>query len=271
MDDKLIIFKESEIYFVSGDGPNDLGTGGGFTEPQMLSNDLGCSNKKSIILTPNGLMFKSNKGFYLLDRALQLHYIGADVEKYNNLEITSSVSVDDKNQIRFTHKEGNALVYDYYFNQWSTFTNYDAEDAVNWQNKYTLIKGNGKICVEKSNTYTDDGVGYSLKITTGWMSFATVQGLQFIYKIMLLGDFKSAHDLLVKVAYDYVESFHNDDKKTFQGKAPYQYDVRLRKRKCEAIKLSIEDTSIIGESYNLSNISIEVGQKRGTYKTNSRK
>ena len=63
--DKLIIFTETHIYFVYGEGPNDIGVGG-FSEPVLFSDALGCSNPQSVATTPAGVVFQaSDDGLYL--------------------------------------------------------------------------------------------------------------------------------------------------------------------------------------------------------------
>jgi len=52
------------------------------TEPSLIPTDTGTINPRSIVLTPMGIMYQSEKGIYLLDRSLQVSYIGADVEAY---------------------------------------------------------------------------------------------------------------------------------------------------------------------------------------------
>lgn len=64
---------------------------------------------------PLGIMYKSNKGIYLLNRSLQVDYIGSPVEDYNSQNITSADLIQDKNRRRFLTSSGVTLVYDYYF------------------------------------------------------------------------------------------------------------------------------------------------------------
>ena len=102
MDEKLVIFKESAIFYLSGDGPNNLGQQDTFIKPELVSSDIGCININSVVLTPDGLMFKSKKGIYLLSRSMQLAYIGANVEAFNDLKVSSAIVVPEENQVRFT-------------------------------------------------------------------------------------------------------------------------------------------------------------------------
>ena len=101
MDDKLIIFKNNSIYFMAGDGPNNLGQQDTFSQPQLISSDVGCENKNSIVLSPQGLFFKSNKGIFRLSRSLGLSYIGAPIEDFNDLTIKKADLLAKKNEVRF--------------------------------------------------------------------------------------------------------------------------------------------------------------------------
>ena len=109
MDEKLVIFEDDRIFYLTGSGPNATGQQNNFSDPQLVTSDVGCSNTRSIVQTPKGLMFMSNKGIYLLDRGLSTHYIGAPVEAYNSLTITSAILIQDENQVRFTASDGGSV------------------------------------------------------------------------------------------------------------------------------------------------------------------
>ena len=48
MSGNLVIFKDSAIYILSGDGPNDEGGGDSFPDPQLITQSVGCTNPNSI-------------------------------------------------------------------------------------------------------------------------------------------------------------------------------------------------------------------------------
>jgi len=290
MDDKLIIFKENSIYFLSGDGPNNLGEQDTFIEPELVSSEIGCNNSFSVVLTPLGIFFSSNKGIYLLSRSLGLQYIGAPVEDFNNLTITSSVMVADKNQIRFTTSDGDCLVFNYHQNKWATFSNHKALSAVSVDNVYYYLRPDNLLYKENSS-FEDNGTSIKLKLESGWLSFAGVQNFQRVYKMLLLGSFKSDHKIRIKVAYDYVEAWTQEQtidvsdfidnsaygsSTTYGSDATYAtqnlYQIRLdfARQKCQSIKISIEDIqSSTGESLELSNALFVVGTKATEAKVNS--
>lgn len=83
MDDKLIIFKQNAIYYINGSGPDNTGANNQYSQPIFVTSTVGCPNQNSIVFMPQGLMFESDKGIWLLDRSLGTSYIGADVEEFN--------------------------------------------------------------------------------------------------------------------------------------------------------------------------------------------
>ena len=74
MDDKLIIFKKDAIYYITGTGPDNTGANGTFSDATFITSTVGCANPSSIVLMPNGIMFQSDKGIWLLDRQLGTTY-----------------------------------------------------------------------------------------------------------------------------------------------------------------------------------------------------
>lgn len=290
MDDKLIIFKDDACFFLSGEGPNNLGEQDTFIIPQLVSSEIGCIDPNSVVLTPAGLMFKSKKGVYLLTRGLGLDYIGSNVEAYNDEEITSAVVVADDNQVRFTTRNGPCLVYNYFTQQWATFTNYRAVSAILLNSEYHFLDKNQNLLKETPDSYTDNGSPVNMAVETSWINFAGVQGFQRVYRLLLLGEFKSPHKLRIRVAYDFNESYVQEkivdtadflEYNLYGTDSPYgtgtpyggdgnvhQLRVDLKRQKCQSIKIKIEEIqeSTLGEGLSLSNIAFEVGAKSGLNK-----
>jgi hypothetical protein len=80
MDDKLAIFKAHQIFFLSGDGPNDDGGGNSFSSVQPIPTDLGCVDPRGVRATPEGVYFMSTAGLRILSRNLSIEYAGAAIE-----------------------------------------------------------------------------------------------------------------------------------------------------------------------------------------------
>lgn len=292
MDEKIIIFKRDLIMLAAGDGPNDVGQQDSLSSTQLVTTDVGCENPRSVVYMPLGLMFKSTKGIYLLDRSLQAQYIGAPVEAYNDLEITSSQLVPDTNQVRFTTAEGRTLVYDYLINQWYTFTNVKAVDSAIFEKKFTYINSTGTVFQESPGTYLDGSSPIKIKIVTSWLQFAGIQGFQRIYQTLILGEYKSLNKLQVSVAYDfnpnatqtvtadatilqpttYGEDSPYGSGTPYGGNYPlYQFRIDMARQKCQAFQLILEEVPQIpyGEGLSLSAFTSLAGVKKGLYKVPS--
>ena len=286
LDDKLIIFKAGTIFAMNGDGPLPTGAQNTFSLPQLVSSDVGCVDPYSVVRTRVGLMFKSSKGIYLLDRSLQVSYVGAEVERWNDLTITAATVVEDQNQVRFTTSEGRCLVYDLYFQQWYTFTNIRAIDCKTWQGKFVFLQSSAEIWRENQSSYIDVDVPVISKYVLALLQFAQVQGFQRIYKINILGENRGTHGLKIEIGYDFREFYEErfliepDDvlvgevwgEDSVWGEAGtiwggeldgvYQFQIRPRQQRCQALRLKIEDYFGSGTGsagFALSNVAAEMG------------
>ena len=215
-----IIFKANTIFQFTGSGPNANGTSGSFTDATVIVEDTGCTNTNSIIRIPasqtnaGGLMYQSDKGIWLLDTQYLNHYIGAQVEQYNNYHITSAELLPVDNQVIFTTLEGTCLIYNYYFNTWNTWSYLPAIDSCIWQGQLALLQSDGTVLVQQENYYLDpvrpsqkNGMASSKPIVRTvqlpWLAFAGLQGYQSVRYAIILGKYKSPHTLNMTVSYDY--------------------------------------------------------------------
>lgn len=297
MDGRLFIFKERSVLYLTGSGPSRANTQNDFSSPQLVTTDVGCTYPKSIVLTPEGIMFMSDKGLYLLNRKLQVSYIGSSVERFNARIITSAILLEKVNEIRFGTLEGEILVFNYYSRAWSWFTNLPSVSACIWKGKYTLLLSDGRIFSESSThkKIVQGGVSSAIlqKISSPWVIVDKKQGWEKVYQALLLGDFKSDHQVKVSFYYDYEK--YASDIYTIDPLASSQYNLVTRptnseiesgaktdgvyqiaidmvRKNCQAFRMEIEDiplniSSNTGEGFALSNISVTFGAKKGPSKT----
>lgn len=267
-DDKIVFFKKTVPFFSVGDGANDLGLSATLSPPQIVASDVGCAFPKSIILNmPMGIMFKSEKGIYLLDRSLQAHYIGKEVEAYNAETVTSAVLDQKKSQIRFLVSSGVALVYDYIYAQWSTFTNHLGLAADIWQANYTYCRNDGDIYNETPGAYVDKTAAIILKVGTAWIKLTDIQNYQRVTKLFVVGEYKSPHLLNGLLYFDYQTSplanfqFNPQLALGMNGDDDvYQFRYFMKHQRCESFRLVLSDdfTGVSpGEGYSLTQLSIE--------------
>lgn len=292
LDDKIVFFKKYDIFAIRGDGPLDTGLQNDFAKPEAMAFDVGAIDQRSIVEMPLGVMFKSEKGIYLLNKGLTLNYVGSDVQDFNDLTVSSACLVADKNEVRFTTSDGDCLVYNYHLGQWATSTNFKAYDSLYLDNVFYFVNKSADQIYKEDSTFGDFGSGIRMVIETGWLSLDVLQSYVRLYKLLILGDFKSAHTLKIKVAYDYepywsqevdvvssniVESGTYGSGATYgsdsyyggsTSTSTYQIRVDAKKQKCQSFRLRIEDaqSSTIGEGWALGGLTLEVGQKRGAFK-----
>lgn len=290
MDDKLIIFKKDAIYYLTGTGPDNTGANNDFSDPVFITSTVGCANQHSIVFMPQGLMFQSDKGIWLLGRDLSTTYIGAPVENFNSYLVQSSVNVPATNQVRFTLSNGTMLMYDYFFGLWGTFVGVPAISSTIFQGLHTYINSSGQVFQEQPGTYLDGSNPVLMSFTTGWLSFAGLQGFQRAYWFNFVGTYLSPHTLTVKVAYDFslgtpqatpvipdnFNPVYGADPNygsavTFGGNTPLEeWEVYFEKQKCQNFQIAIDESFdsskgvVAGAGLTLSGLNFIYGAK-GNY------
>jgi hypothetical protein len=295
MDEKLILFKRSQLFVVVGDGPSANGLQNDYSDPHQIPSDVGCISPRSLVLTPDGLMFQSEKGIYLLDRSLAVQYVGDDVDAYRSSLVTAARLLSDTHEVRFTLDNGIALVWNYLARQWSVSPSIDAADATIFQGRFTYLRPSGLVLQETPGTYTDDGSLVRVKAKTAWFSFAGLQGFQRVYRLLLLGEYKGPHKITISIAYDFNpepaqvvtvdaedllgtplygadEAFGSGS--PFGGEHPtYCFRLHLARQKCSAVQVMIEESQSppYGEGLGLSALAFEVGGKKGGWKRSAQR
>jgi hypothetical protein len=169
LDDKLIIFKQDQILYTYGSGPDNGGKNGAFAPFVKIASDVGCTEPASVCVIPDGVVFRSRRGIELLNRSLQVQYIGGNVEPLvqTNGPMSSVVVMPNFTELRFipsqatvtstyqgvtATKPTSVLVYDYAGKRWSTYSNMAAVQAVNINNDYWWISADGSL-VNKENRH----------------------------------------------------------------------------------------------------------------------
>lgn len=291
LDDKLIIFKENALGYINGVGPDNTGANSQYSEFVLITSVVGCTNQNSIVFMPNGLMFQSNKGIWLLGRDLSTTYIGAPVEDYTlSSSVLSALNIPATNQVRFTMDSGITLMYDYFFNQWGTFTGIPAVSSVTYQDLQTYVNSRGQVFQETPGRYLDNSAPVLMSFTTSWMNLAGLQGYERFYTLNLLGQYLSPFKLNVQFAYDYNPSiihqatvFPVTPGPAWGGEALWGsgqtwggvsnvFDARVfpKIQKCQSFQITINEIfdQTVGEQpgagLTLSGLAIEWGFKKGT-------
>lgn len=288
MDSYLIIFKKDAIYYVTGTGPDNTGANNLFSDPVFITSVVGCTNQQSIIFTPQGLMFQSDKGIWLLDRSLGTNYVGASVETLAlSANVLSSVLVPGTNQVRFTLDSNITLVYDYYYAQWSTFNNLFGISSCIQNSLHTFLDSFGRVFQETPGLYLDGTEPVLISFTTGWLNLVGITGYQRIYELGLLGTYFTPHLLEVQIAYDFGNPIQQStitptnttgvygSDSLYGQTTPYggpgnleQWRIHAQRQKCQVFQVTVNEVfnptfgNMAGQGLNISGIRCDIGVKK---------
>lgn len=296
LDEKTILFARDKLYAVYGNGPNAAGGFNGFSEPQEIPSDVGCSEARSIVSTPKGIFFKSAKGWYLLGRDLSVGYVGEGVARWDSASVTSAVMIANRQEIRITSESTSipTLVYSYEVDAWSTYYMGNiihpgaitdsmwwpaTEEWVHLHPSSTIFPG---LMQDTTGSYTDGAgtsspVGFFIYGRTGWLHLGALEGFQRVRRAYLTGttfaapttsltmlfDFDDAYDTAGMGSYSVVTDLSTI---TFGSVESIDLRHRLTKQKCKSIAFSFLEGSANVSKIPITGfqaLSLEVGLKKG--------
>jgi hypothetical protein len=212
VDGNCFIFGKDAIGVLRGYGPGPTGDGEGFPAIETVSTDVGCSDSRSIVRTPFGVMFQSAVGIHLLGTGGDVKLVSAPVQDTlaTYPTITSAIQHPTETVVMFTcvsagGSTGVRLVYDYRFDRWSVDELVGGKaimsQAVVGTTVY-LLAYDGNVYVESAATSLDNASWVTSEVVFASEKPAGAQALHRLRNIGLLGQIRSAADLTVSVAYD---------------------------------------------------------------------
>ena len=290
LDEKVILFRERKLFVVYGTGPTPSGGYNNYSDPQEIPSDVGCSEARSIVRIPQGLMFKSQKGWYLLGRDLTTRYIGEGVALYDGNSVSSACMLEDRQEARFTSTSGVHFSYCYLHNEWSILqratTAYAIADSIWWP----VLAAWVHISTTSGLNYDRDPSVVGLTVDqcgsdtaraiqwrgrTSWLKLAALEGYQrvrWLYLTMTAIDMPST-TLNIAVDYDDLPSAGAAGAYNFNivfssitGLNVNSIDVRhkLRRMKCKSVRFTFTQVCDSSECLNgLQAMALQLGMKRG--------
>jgi hypothetical protein len=283
LDEKLIIFKRDRIFKVTGRGGNASGSSSDLTPPDVITSDCGCIDHRSVVVIPQGILFQSDKGIYMLTRGEELTFVGLPVDYYvNNFPtINAATLMPTVMEVRFHAEnsldEGLVLVYNYRDNRWTTHTNYDygdgteRVDALVVNNSYYTVDAQANVSIETPDEYRDPGSTYVVsELETGWIKPAGKQGLVRCQRILFLNELVEDHDMEFEIDKDYVNTSVQSAVYTAADMATLpqeQVAMHVQDQQGESWRVRMRDAeSGAGDSegFRARGVTLLVGVKRGT-------
>ena len=256
-DGRVLLFSQSAIYYTYGEGPSDTGQGAGFAEPALLTDTVGCENKRSVVFGDFGCMFQGERGFYLVDRGLSLTYVGLPYEDSTTGPVLATAIDGLRSEVIFYSgrvEDGNQQrwVFNYLRQQWSTFGQTELGFAATQRQGRPLLAEasaggvNLVALTEQPAPVTtvpfDSGL---MALTTGWLAMGRIQGFGRVWELQLEGQqqLASASGLRVELSYDYEdapsETFDYDTPAAPGGRIKIR--IRPRRQKCESISVRMSE------------------------------
>ena len=305
LDDKLILFSRDGVFHRGQVQALATGEGlGGLVQP--VPTDTGCIERTSVVTIPTGVLFRGHRGYYLLDRGLNVHYVGGPIEDRltgdSPLTINAAVLVAQDHEVRISTNEGYIFVYHYLRNEWSTreglFVHattvngryHDATDVAGWAVLRERVVGDSKYD-DPNKDPSSVTIANHLRLTTGWIKLNSLQGWGAIWRVMVLGETRLqplnlAPPIRVTLAYDYddtvVDTFtwpSSDIFDFFDTAGTLPIDCIPSQPRCEAIKIGIEELPRMfdaspeapfaidaGPAHIISGVTLEVGLLPGRYR-----
>ena len=245
INETVLIWCESAIYAVDGNGFDNAGGGTNFGQPRILSTDVGAKNAECVAYTPFGFIFKSAKGWYMQPNgSASPHYIGAQVDAYDSEDIQSVIVLETQHEIRCLSNE-RMLAFDYVAKQWAERTINDGLSATMWMGNYLYLSTTGP--KSEQPTYAS-GVTYGIDGETNWIKANDLQGFARFKQLMIAGEWRGLCGVRVRMAYDYQYAsdgvpLWTDDETIIPTQTTvggtFQFSQGPSQQQCEAVKVRI--------------------------------
>jgi len=200
LNETLIVFRQYAIYAFAGDGLDNFGEGQNYGPGRILSLDIGAVSQEAVALGPMGLVFKSSKGWQLLNRGWAIDDISDGPSAFDADTVQAIHVVESQFQIRILTDQ-RLIVWDYRpsVNQWCEWTIAGGLDAIIWNGTYAYLTSSTAMLEQAVFA----GVTYGQDVESTWVKLNDLQGYGRVAQIMILGEFRSAFLLRIRVAYDY--------------------------------------------------------------------
>ena len=161
---------------------------------------------------------------------------------------------------------------------WYTFTNHASAGGgcALWNNLFAFVNAGGAMKVQNTG-YLDDAAGGAgtyipTLLETAWIKSGDVEGLQRVYKALVLGAAETDHTMKIDVGFDY-DTAYTDSKvwsaADIAALPRYQLEIRPSRQRCQAMRFRMEDSGVPpaqSQGYVMTYLMLEVGVQPGLYR-----
>ncbi len=194
--ERPLFFTASDAWTVYGIGPNKVG--GGDYSPATRVARVGLVDRNLVERIPRGVVFKSSRGWWLIDREYGLSPFGVGVEDAL-ATVTSMVAWHGPSELRLT-AGGVVLVYNWDRDVWS-YTAGGADHAVVTEDDlFTLTSDATSYAV---NYDFSDYANKDVLLETNWIKPTGIEGDVHIDSFSFSAEYVTFHDLRITIWTDY--------------------------------------------------------------------
>jgi hypothetical protein len=261
-----LFFSDKGVFSVTGPGPNNLREGE-FNPPDQLS-DQPCTDARSVIKTPVGVLFKSRNRYCLFN---------GQVRVFENLDAGSTACLTafllrDASEAVIVSSGSTHHVYNYALDRWTTW---DTTTIPASAKACAFVPSTGAVLAFcASDLYLSDATTASdtaqMVLETGDVLAGGPQDDVFVNEVVLQGIRAGAHGLTVAMEADYgasttTKTYGPGDITACTVDGRYTLEMAPAKPSMRTLKLTITETGATGEGMRPLNVTI-VGHKNPTTK-----
>lgn len=273
LDGNGVAFKQNAIYFITGDGLTDAGSGQAHNY-QQVATGIGAIPGSPLVVAGDKVYFVSSRGIHSIDRGANVAYAGAGIDKwFNQPQIATPETVYDavfmpkQNEVRFV-TTNYVFVFDLKYQTWVRYSLAGFRRCLNINDAMVLFKMDGTVWREgDASQTTDNGTPYNGIIRSAWIRPTTFGQIR-LYRGLVLGERTGGGGNVTPTMQIYednsdtpVQSF-TPPTPVMDGTLVVQAEARPQRQNCSAFSLQVtlppSDTT-----FRLAKWGAEIGVRGG--------
>ena len=280
----FVIFKQDSVWLVSGAGPDPLGIGSYGATLQQVPDAPGCTNARSVVQTPIGVMYQARNGeVWLINTGGGARRIGNSWDDHKGALITAAVHSPQFEWVLLFTDSAKALVWDYgnplpeegslgqgYV--WNLPVAAVAAASIGADLRY--LDATGVVRGYMPAQFYDDASTPILRKCKAPVTMGGLRGYQRLYRGQVVGQYLAPHSL--KVTVDNFAGVAGEAGAANQSwtkavsAGPELFEFKPDRGRVTAMDITIEDVGAdLTEGATLDGLALEVGIKSGLPRLNT--
>lgn len=269
MDSGLVISRKTRLHALTGQGPSKDGNGL-YSYPVTLPAEVGFKTPNAYCNTPDGILFQTTSGMYLIDRNFTATSIPGIDDTIAGKGMTGAIALDDRPFAVFSDSIGQtAFVYDWEMGMWFMWIGgnleFRAVSVTKCNAKLAFLKADGTVNQEVTGTWADNGSAYLTQISTPFIQVGDIFSNPRIYNVQLLLRCTSSFTLSAALSYDAETALDPTRTLAMTSSSRGVFKIPVVNRRAQSIKILLTDFHTV-EGYRITGFGLEVGMKPGSRK-----